>query len=154
MQLSHAITSFESAVDTQLRLAGPDVADAGAQLLAALSPAIRQTMLDVVAMAVTEISSQLDGQVVDIKLVDGEPDLVVRAEGRPVPPPPPPPPGAEESDEARITLRLPSYLKDIITAAAESSGDSVNSYVVDVLGTSARKSKRSSGAHTRTTLEL
>ena len=154
MQLSHAITNLESAVETQLRVAGPDFAEAGAQLMAALKPAITQTMMDVVAMAVAEISSQLDTQNIDIKLVDGDPELVVTDDPSAVaPPPPPPPPGAEDSDEARITVRLPGYLKDLITAEADESGDSINSYVVDVLNSKTRK-RRSTGSHTRTTLEL
>lgn len=153
MQLSHAITSLESAVETQLRVAGPEIAEAGTQLMAALKPAITQTMMEVVAMAVAEISSQLDTQTIDIKLVDGDPELAVRDDPTAVPPPPPLPPGADDADEARITVRLPGYLKDLISSEAEISGDSINSYVVDVLSSKARR-RRSSGAQTRTTLEL
>ena len=154
MQLSHAITNLESAVETQLRVVGPDFAEAGAQLMAALKPAITQTMMDIVSMAVAEISSQLDTQTIDIKLVDGDPELVVGDDPSAVAPPPPPPPsGADDPDEARITVRLPSYLKDLISAEADESGDSINSWVVDVLSNKARKS-RSRSSHTRTTLEL
>lgn len=154
MHLSHAITNLEAAVDTQLRIAGPEVAEAGSQLMAALKPAITQTMMDVISMAVTEIRSQLDTQTIDIKLVDGDPELVVGEDPSAVnSPPPPAPPGVEEADEARITVRLPSYLKDLITAEAEISGDSVNSYVIDVLSKGSRR-RRSTGSHTRTTLEL
>lgn len=154
MHLSHAITNLEAAVDTQLRIAGPEVAEAGAQLMAALKPAITQTMMDVISMAVAEIASQLDTQGIDIKLVDGDPELVVRDDTSAITPPLPPlPPGVDEADEARITVRLPSYLKDLITAEAEVSGDSVNSYVIDVLSKGSRK-KRSTGSHTKTTLEL
>ncbi len=154
MQLSHAITSLESAVETQLRIAGPEIAEAGSQLMAALKPAITQTMMEVVSMAAKEISSQLDAQTIDIKLIDGDPELVVSDDPTAVPPPPPPgPSGIDEDDEARITVRLPSYLKDLIAREAEDAGDSVNSYVVDVLNTKARR-RRSTGSHTRTTLEL
>lgn len=154
MQLSTAITNLETAVETQLRVAGPEIAEAGSQLLAALKPAIQQTMLEVVSMAVTEISSQLDTQTIDIKLVDGDPELVVSDDPSAAPPPPPPPPpGAEDADEARITVRLPSYLKDLIASEAEVSGDSVNSYVVDVLNSKTRR-RRSTGTQTKTTLEL
>jgi predicted HicB family RNase H-like nuclease len=34
-------------------------------------------------------------------------------------------------------LRIPGYLKEIISEAAKSAGDSVNSYVVDALRTAA-----------------
>jgi len=154
MQLSHVNTKLETAVETQLRIAGPEIAEAGAQLMAALKPAITQAMMDVVSMAVTEISSQLDTQTIDIRLVDGDPELVVNDDPSAVPPPPPPPPpGSDEADEARITVRLPSYLKDLITNEAETAGDSINSYVVDVLSNKARK-KRSTGTHHRTTFQL
>jgi len=154
MQLSLAITNLESAVETQLRVAGPEIAEAGTQLMAALKPAITQTMMEVVGMAVAEISSQLDTQAIDIKLVDGDPELAVRDDPTAMPPPPPTPPeGAEDADEARITVRLPGYLKDLIASEAEVSGDSINSYVVDVLNSKARR-RRSSGSHTKTTLEL
>ena len=154
MHLSHAITNLEAAVDTQLRIAGPEVAEAGSQLMAALKPAITQTMMEVISMAVAEIGSQLEPQSIDIKLVDGDPELVVRDDLSPTTPPPPPlHPGVDDADEARITVRLPSYLKDLITAEAEVSGDSVNSYVIDVLSKGSRK-RRSTGSHTRTTIEL
>ncbi len=154
MQLSHAITNLESAVDTQLRIAGPEIAEAGSQLMAALGPAITQTMMSVVEMVVTEVSSQLDGQLIDIKLVDGDPELVVRDDPSAVAPSPrtAPDPDQEDGDEARITIRLPSYLKDLITAEAENAGDSVNSFVVDVLNRKA--SRRTSGTRARTTLQL
>ena len=155
MQLSHAITNLESAVETQLRIPGPEIAEAGAHLMAALKPAITQTMMEVVNMAVAEISSQLDTQLIDIKLVDGDPELVVNDDPTAVtPPPPPPPPGSDDVDEARITVRLPGYLKDLIVNEAESSGDSINAYVVDVLTNKARRSRNATGSHHKTTFKL
>jgi hypothetical protein len=154
MQLSHAITNLESAVETQLRVAGPEIAEAGNQLMAALQPAITQTMMEVVTMAVAEISSQLDTQTIDIKLVDGDPELVVNDDPSAVsPPPPPPPPGADDVDEARITVRLPGYLKELIANEADNAGDSINSYVVDLISNKTRR-RRSSGTQSKTTLEL
>lgn len=154
MQLSHAITNLETAVETQLRIAGPEVTEAGTQLMAALRPAITQTMMEVVTMAVAEIASQLDAQTIDIKLVDGDPELVVNDDPTAVtPPPPPPPPGAEDLDEARLTVRLPGYLKDLIVNEADTAGDSINSYVVDVLSRKARK-RQPGGTHHRRTIEL
>jgi hypothetical protein len=122
--------------------------------MAALKPAITQTMMEVVNMAVTEISSQLETQVIDIKLVEGDPELVVNDDPTAIsPPPPPPPPGSDEADEARITVRLPGYLKDLIANEAETAGDSINSYVVDVLSNKARK-RGSTGSHHKTTFQL
>lgn len=154
MQLSHAITNLESAVETQLRVAGPEVAEAGGYLMAALKPAITQTMMEVVNMAVSEIASQLDAQTIDIKLVDGDPELVVNDDPSAVaPPPPPPPPGQDHCEEARLTVRLPGYLKDLIANEADTVGDSINSYVVDILSRKARQ-RESTGTRHRTTFEL
>lgn len=153
MQLSHAITNLESAVEIQLRVAGPEIAEAGSQLMAALKPAITQSMMEVVTMAVAEIASQMDSQTIDIKLVDGDPELVVNDDPGAVPPPPPPPPPGVEDDEARLTVRLPGYLKDLIASEAGTAGDSINSYVVDILSRKARKGA-STGTHHRRTIEL
>jgi hypothetical protein len=151
MQLSQALIKLESAVDNQLRIAGPDIAEAGSRLMAALTPAITQTMTEVVSMAVDEISTQLVGQTIDIKLVDGDPELVVRDDpaGDSAPPTQP---GADD-EEARITVRLPGYLKDLIANEAESLGDSLNSYVVDALSTKTRR-RGPTGTRRRTTIEL
>lgn len=143
MQLSHVVNSLEASVETQLRVAGPEVAEAGAQLMAALQPAIRQALIDVATMAATEVSSQLELYKVDVRLVDGDPELAVSEDLSDVPPPPTPP--GSSSTEARITLRLPEYLKEIITEAAEGAGDSVNAYVVDALRTSAKARKSGRG---------
>ena len=48
--------------------------------------------------------------------------------------------------DARITLRLPTNLKQIIEEAADLGGDSVNTYVVKTLSGSAKtKADRKSG---------
>lgn len=154
MQLSHAISSLEDAVEAQLRVAGPESAELGAQLLNALRPAIRQTLMEMVTMAAAEVSSQLPAHRVEVRLVEGDPELIVSEDPTAVPPPPPPP-GAED-DEARITLRLPGYLKDLIAEAAAGSGDSVNAFVVDALRSRAHGSPkgRKGATRTHTTLEL
>lgn len=151
MQLSHAISGLENAVEAQLRVAGPESAEIGTQLLNALRPAIRQTLMEVVNMAATEVSSQLPAHRVEIRLVEGEPELVV-SEDAAAAPPPPPPPGSDD-DEARITLRLPGYLKDLISEAAAVSGDSVNAFVVDALRSRAQTTGRVGRRH-QTTFEL
>lgn len=121
--------------------------------MAALTPAITQTMMDVVSMAVAEISSQLDVQTVDIKLVDGDPELVVRDDPTADTLPPSSSDTTDDDDEARITVRLPGHLKDLIASEAESVGDSVNSYVVDVLSSKTRR-RGTGGTRRRTTIEL
>jgi hypothetical protein len=150
MQLSLAVAGLENAVETQLRVAGTEVAEAGTQLMAALQPAIRQTLMDVVVMAATEISSQLATQKVDVRLVDGDPELAVVDDSAEMPAPPP---SDGDIDEARITIRLPGYLKDLVADAASTSGDSVNTFVIDTLKSQTRTTKGGATRH-RATIEL
>jgi hypothetical protein len=151
MQLTQAAHRLETAVEAQLRLGGPELVAIGSELLEVLRPAVRQALLEVAEMAAQEIGGQLVGQRVEIRLVEGDPELTVRPDETAFPPPPPPPlPG--EGMEARITLRIPGYLKDLIAEAAEGAGDSVNSFVVDALRNKAyEKSSRNS---VRKTIDL
>lgn len=133
MQLTQAGFRLESAVEAQLRLSDPDLASLGAELLEVMRPAIRQTLLEVAEMAAQEVNGQLVGQRVEVRLVEGEAELVLRGDESRIPPPPPPADPGSADTEARITLRLPGYLKELIAEAAEMAGDSVNSFVVDAL---------------------
>ncbi|MEX1038667.1 MAG: hypothetical protein WDZ96_07420, partial [Acidimicrobiia bacterium] len=137
MQIDHLLVELEQQVDNQLRFADPLKVDLISDVLEMINPAVRQTMFRVVETALAEINSQLTGQAVEIRLVDGDPELIVTATAAPPPPPPEAPDAAEADafDEARITLRIPGYLKEIIADAARNAGDSVNSYVVDALRT-------------------
>jgi hypothetical protein len=141
---------MEAAVQAQLRLASPELASLGNDLLEVLRPSLRQAMMEVVEMAAQEVNGQLTGQRVEIRLVDGEPELNVREDETRVPPPPPDPDAADA--EARITLRVPAYLKDLISEAAEGAGDSVNSFVVETLR--AKAYERGSSDSVRRTIDL
>jgi hypothetical protein len=107
--------------------------------------------MEVVEMAAQEVNGQLAGQRVEIQLVDGEPELTVRPDQSAIPPPPPTP-GDPVDAEARITLRLPGYLKDLIAEAAEGAGDSVNAFVVDALRSKAYE--RAPSSSVRRTIDL
>lgn len=150
MQLNQALIGLETAVETQLRVAGPEATELGTQLMAALQPAIRQTFFDVLCMAAAEVSSQLPGQRVEVKIVDGDPELVVGIDASHA---------TDDTDdddsmETRITLRLPSNLKDLIAQAAQSTGESVNAFVVDALKNQARTAKAAGKTSVRTTIDL
>lgn len=143
---------METAVESQLRLGDPVLAGLAADLLEVMRPAMKQVLMDVVEMAVQEIDGQLPAQRIDIRLVDGEPELIVTADDSKIPPPPPPPPGDEVDAEARITLRLPGYLKDLLADAADGAGDSLNSFVVDTLRS--KTYERSSNHSVKRTIDL
>ncbi|HET7846392.1 MAG TPA: hypothetical protein VFL72_02800, partial [Acidimicrobiia bacterium] len=119
--------------------------EVASELMTALRPALERTMLGVIQEAAAEISAQLVGQSVEVRLSEGEPSLVVIEErSRPT--------GAPEEYEARVTLRLPNSLKSLIEESAVSAGDSMNGWVVDALRT--RAGRRTSGTHVEETFEL
>ncbi|MBA3311113.1 MAG: pilus assembly protein HicB [Nocardioidaceae bacterium] len=123
--------------------AGSDeVRQAAERLALALDPAIRLTLMDALSQAAADITNELDGTTVDVRLKGREPVFVVTG-GVPAPPEAPEPfgPGspAEPADEegqedgavARITLRLPESLKVRAEEIAASRGQSLNTWLVN-----------------------
>jgi hypothetical protein len=140
MDTSIAMTRLESAVEQHVLLSGGDseFEAMATTLLAALQPVVHQIALDLAEQAATEVAAQLSGHEIDVVLADGEPGLRVRRaeEGSDV---------GGESLDARITLRLPPTLKERVEAAADDSGESVNSWLVrSVAAQAAERARRTS----------
>jgi len=128
MDTTMAMARLQGAIEQQVLVAGgdPEVEAAARALLNALEPAVRQLAYDLAEQAAAEVSGQLAGYDVDVILNSGEPAIRVRpreaAEGP-----------AGESLDARITLRLPPTLKELVESAAEERGESLNSWLVKTL---------------------
>lgn len=147
MRLDPIMTQVDASVEAQLRMADPALVEAARVFMEVFRPTVRTALLDVAQHAAAEVSAQLGDQRVTVRLSEGDPELVVeradtRADG----------PDTDDRMEARITLRLPEALKGIIEDAASSSGDSVNSWVVEALRSNARR--RTTGARVDETFEL
>lgn len=129
MQTSAILHNLESALESQMALAGsdPSLEAAGRAILSAMRPAIKEAALDLAGQAAEEVRAQISGHRVDLTIVDGEPTIRITPDEPTVSPP------VEEEFDARITLRLPPSVKEIIEQAATESGDSVNSWVVKAL---------------------
>jgi hypothetical protein len=130
MDTTMAITKLQGAIEQQVLVAGGDaeVETAARALLGALEPAVKQLAFDLAEQAAAEVSGQLGGYDVHVALVEGEPTIRVQ-----------PLEGTDaatttgESLDARITLRLPPTLKELVESAAEERGESVNSWLVKTL---------------------
>ncbi|MFP3913795.1 MAG: toxin-antitoxin system HicB family antitoxin [Actinomycetota bacterium] len=145
MRLDPVLTQIETTIEAQLRLADPGVAEEAAAFMEAFWPAVRSALLEVAQQAATEIEAQLGDRRVEVRLSNGDPEMVVSplATGdRPL----------DEDPQARITLRLPPSLKGAIEDAASSAGDSINTWVVDALRSRARRSNV--GTRVEETFEL
>ncbi len=145
MHLDHAFIEIETAVDNQVRIGAPELTEIASELMLALRPALERTLIGVVEEAATEVSAQLIGQRVDVRLDNGSPVLVVTEERKERSHDP-------EELEARVTLRLPSSLKSLIEESASTTGDSINGWVVDALRT--RAGRRTGGSHVEETIQL
>ena len=110
---------------------GPEVSRAAELLAGSLDAAVRLCLLEALAEAASEITTQLETASVDVRLRGREADLVVTEANPPsdaVPPPAAAP--ADGADVARITLRLPEPLKELVERAAAAEGVSVNAWLV------------------------
>jgi len=146
MDTTMAMARLTGAVEQQVLVAGgdPEVEAAARALLSALEPAVRQLAYDLAEQAAAEVTSQLPAHDVDVVLAAGEPSLRVRhIEATDAP-------SAGESLDARITLRLPPTLKELVESAAEERGESLNTWLLKTLSTRAdeggrRRSRRVTG---------
>ena len=115
-----------------------------AELLAvALESSFGRRLQEALAEAALELSAQLEDGRVEVRVAGGDPELVYVNESVPV--------ATEATDEAstaRITLRLPESLKSRLEAAAATSGQSVNTWLVQAL-TRALEPRPTAGGHRR-----
>ncbi len=101
----------------------------------ALEPAARLALMEAVSHAAAEITAEMTGGGVDVRLDGRDLDFVVHDDTSTVPPPPPPAPPEtdEEGGVARITLRLPEHLKNRAEELAAGAGHSLNTWLVNVV---------------------
>lgn len=150
MHVQPIVNSLTATLTAQASLAGddPGLEEAVAQVVDLLGPALRQAALELAEQAAGEVSAQLADRTIDVVLVDGDPALRVTdapSDDDSV---------GDEDFDARITLRLPPRLKQLIEDAADSSGESVNGFVVETLASRAKRASHRRGTRVRQTFDL
>jgi len=148
MQIRPVINAVEATLLSQATVAANDPAvDAAVnQLVTALAPALHVAAMEIAEQAAAEVRAQLPDHTVDVVLSEGDPTLRIGEAPRVAEPRPP------EDFDARITLRLTPTLKQLIEDAAQTNGDSVNSWVIEALGKRARQ--RGRGKHYTESFDL
>jgi hypothetical protein len=109
-------------------LGDEEVAAAATRLSEALGATISMRLLGLLSEAALEVSSQLPGGHVELRLAGEEPSLVYVADEAA-----PQPAAGEDALTARITLRLPDSLKSSLESAAAREGVSLNTWIVKAL---------------------
>jgi predicted DNA binding CopG/RHH family protein len=125
MQLSVHIEALLSDLTSAGSLGNEDVARAAQRLSDALKGSARLRLLDLLSEATLEISDQLPGGHVEIRLAGQEPSIVYVEERESAEPA-----AADDGMTARISLRLPEALKTAIEVAAAREGLSTNTWLV------------------------
>jgi hypothetical protein len=145
MDITRYVDSLRRDLAGAAEAAGPEGRAAADRILLALEPAVRLTVMEVLAQAAAEISADLPVGVVEVRLRGRDPELVVDVPATSMPPasprPPAPPsphePGeadlADDENIARITLRLPESVKARTEELAARSGHSLNAWIVNAL---------------------
>ncbi|MHA6800766.1 toxin-antitoxin system HicB family antitoxin [Bounagaea algeriensis] len=140
MDLSPYINQLREDLSSAASVGDEHTRHTAAALTAGLEPAARLAIMNALSDLAAEITTQLDGQVVELRLDGRDVRVVVSGTGPPeedVPDePPPPPPGADSGDSgdiSRITLRLLDGIKTQAEQAAAGQGVSLNAWVAQAV---------------------
>jgi hypothetical protein len=147
MELSDYVGTLRRELASITRFAGDDIARAAEMLAEALDSSVRLTLLDVLSAAAEEITTRLEGAVIDVRLSAGEPEFVVTVPAMQAPQEMAGrgyPDAADDAGSARVTLRLSESLKAKVEIAAAATGASVNAWLV-AAATRALENPRGSG---------
>ena len=123
--------------------AGDEARQVAERLSYAIDPAARLALMEAISQAAAEITAELPNGGVDVRLDGRDLDFVVHAPvSRRRPPllsPPMPGDDDEEGGLARITLRIPESVKTKAEDAAAKSGQSLNTWLVNVVRAATRE---------------
>ena len=124
--------------------AGDEARQVAERLSYAIDPAARLALMEAISQAAAEITAELPSGGVDVRLDGRDLDFVVHApSAAPAPPAPPAPPMLGEDDEegglSRITLRIPESVKSKAEEMAAKSGQSLNTWLVNVVRSATRE---------------
>lgn len=126
MQMATFIEGLREDLEAIAAVGDDAAAVAAGRLSAALPGAAKIRLLDTLSAAALEISQQLPGGHVEVRVSGEDAELVYVVEEEAAAP-------VSDDLSARITLRLPEGLKVQIETAASLEGLSVNAWIVRVL---------------------
>lgn len=129
MQMAPFVESVQHDLAAVAAVGDQQAAETVQRISVALESSFRLRLLEAVTAVAHELTSQLSGGHVEVRLAGQDPALVYVEEA----PSPGPSVGGEDAFTARITLRLPETLKASIEFAASRDGASVNAWIVQAL---------------------
>ncbi len=145
MQLDKHLESVRNGVQQAAALADEHSQDVARRLSDALESSVRLALIDALSDASDEISADLAPGSVEFRLRNGEPQFVVTPPAAPAAADPEPDITftEDDSEQVRVTLRIPATLKEQVDEAADAEGVSTNTWLVQQVRRSiARKRTR------------
>jgi hypothetical protein len=149
MDITPYVERLRADLASAAEASGPEARELAERLGYALDSSARLAMMEAISHAAAEITSSMPAGGVDVRLDGRDLEFVVDSAPAPIAPPapptPPPPPGAEgqdrdeDSNVARITLRLPESVKARAEEFAARSGHSLNTWLVTVIRAATRE---------------
>jgi hypothetical protein len=134
MDLGEYVSTVRRSLTTAAAAGGEHSIETARLLADTMEPAVRLALIDALSAMAAEVTTALDGDVVDVRVRAGDPEVVVVS--APDEPPAEHPPVSDADDAAddgsvvRISLRLPDALKLRAEAAAAAAGGSLNAWLV------------------------
>jgi hypothetical protein len=142
MDITPYVDSLRRDLNAAVEGASEEVRQAAERLGFALDPATRLAMMEAISQAAAEITAEMPAGGVDVRLDGRDLDFVVHAPASdptaPTAPQAPSSPPEEEGGVVRITLRLPESVKTKAEDAAAQAGQSLNTWLVNVVRAATR----------------
>jgi hypothetical protein len=133
MQLNSYLSAVAYDLDRATQLADDATREVARRLVTVLEPGLRMAMVQLLSDAAAQLTSELSGPVVTIRMDGREPVWhVVSPESHETSHDPADPSGDEEGT-ARVTVRLPEAVKRRAENLAQASGQSLNTWIIHVL---------------------
>ena len=129
MDLTRHVSAVQADLAVSAALGGEEIAEAGRRLADAAASSLQLRLLDLLSEASLELNAQLADGHVELRLAGRDPELVYVAQGAPELPAA----DAPAEYDARITLRLPEFIKVAAESAADVEGISTNAWIVRAL---------------------
>ena len=160
MDLARYVEELQHGLLVAAEAGGEEATQLAGRLVAPLRSSMHLVLLDALASAAAEITSELAPGAVEVRmrgrdpefvvttpLDDAEVDAITAAQGAAAPPPAggPTADGDDDASTARITLRLPDALKVRVEEAAGRDGLSVNAWLVRTLSSALGERPASAG---------
>ena len=129
MQTSSMVEALLEDISAMAALGDEATHQVATRLNRALAGPVRLRLMEALTEAAAELNHQLQSGQVEVRLAGHDIELIYAGETDAAP-------SADESLDARITLRLPEALKSQIERSALDEGTSVNAWIVRALASS------------------